>query len=326
MEYHLLVLVPALLADRLIGDPDWLWRRFAHPVVLFGAAIDFLDRRWNRDSDSAERRRLRGAAAIASLLVSSVLLGALLSVVFDELGVIGFILEIGVVAILIAQRSLADHVGAVANALRRDGLAGGRRAVAMIVGRDPDSLDRAGVSRAAIESLAENFSDGVVAPVFWYALLGLPGLLAYKMLNTADSMIGHRDERHRYFGWAAARLDDWANWPAARLSALLIAASALYASGWRAAGRVLGCALRDAGLHRSPNAGWPECAVAGALGVSLAGERRYGGVIVREPRLNPAGRHALDATDIDAAVGLFWTACGALFLLVLVSLFLCTAW
>ena len=320
MDYHLLVLLLALPADRLIGDPDWLWRRLPHPVVLFGAAISVLDRRLNRDGDVAENQRLRGAASLAGLLVLSVLVGALLSSIFDILPLVGFVLEVAVVTILIAQRSLADHVGAVAAALRRDGLAGGRQAVAKIVGRDPQSLDRAGVSRAAIESLTENFSDGVVAPVFWYALFGLPGLLAYKMLNTADSMIGHKSDRYRHFGWASARLDDAANWPAARLSALLIAAAALCASGYRAAARALSCALRDAGLHRSPNAGWPECAMAGALGVSLAGERRYGGVLVREPRLNAAGRHRLDAGDIEAAIRLFQAACSALLVTVLVLL------
>ena len=318
---HLLILAVALLADRLLGDPDWLWRRLPHPVVLFGLAIDFVDSRWNREHDPETVRRGRGVAAIVGLLVLTVVLGAMVAAVLDRLGPLGLGIEVVLVSILLAQRSLADHVMAVASALRRDGISGGRVAVSRIVGRDPDTLDAAGICRAAIESLAENFSDGVVAPAFWYALLGLPGLLAYKILNTADSMIGHKNTRYRSFGWAAARLDDLANWPAARLSAGIIAAAALVKHGRAAARRAVGSVLRDAGLHRSPNAGWPECAMAGALDLSLAGERRYNGKLVREPRLNPAGRHAANVADIEAATALFKTACTILvFVVVLLSI------
>ena len=188
----------------------------------------------------------------------------------------------------------------------------------MIVGRDPEALDQAGVSRAAIESLAENFSDGIVAPAFWYALLGLPGLLAYKMLNTADSMIGHLNERHRDFGWAAAKLDDAANWPAARLSALLIATGAGLVKGVPAMRRAADMALTDSGLHRSPNAGWPEAAMAGALGLALAGPRQYGGEMVMEASLNAPGRKDADAGDIQAALAVYRRACDCLALLTLV--------
>ncbi len=325
MEHYLPVLFLALLADRLIGDPDWMWRRIPHPVVLFGHAIGALDAAFNRERDQPATRRARGAAVLAVLLILSVFVGALLSALLEELGLVGFVAEAAIVAVFLAQRSLAEHVSAVASGLRGEGISGGRRAVARIVGRDPDRLDGAGICRAAIESLAENFADGVVAPALWYALFGLPGLLAYKMLNTADSMIGHRTARHQDFGWAAARLDDAANWPAARLSALLIALAAWGRSGWQAAMRALNAAFRDAGLHRSPNAGWPECAMAGALRLSLAGERVYAEVVVREPRLNAAGRFAATAADIDRAIGLFWASCNALAVLVLGLIFIFVA-
>ncbi len=318
MVEHLIILTLALLVDRVTGDPERLWRRIPHPVVLFGHAIGFVDRALNNEHDPAQVRRTRGVSAIAALLVLSALLGVLIGWLLDPLGTAGLAIEVILVSVLLAQRSLADHVSAVAVALKTNGLAGGREAVSRIVGRDPETLDAAGICRAAIESLAENFSDGVVAPAFWYALFGLPGLFAYKMLNTADSMIGHKSPRHRAFGWAAARLDDWANWPAARISAGLIAVAALLRSGPTAARRAVGCVLRDAGLHRSPNAGWPECAMAGALDLSLAGERRYSGVVVREPRLNPAGRYQAETGDVGSALAVFWMACTALAVVVLI--------
>ncbi len=205
----------------------------------------------------------------------------------------------------------------VAASLRGEGLAGGRRAVSMIVGRDPLRLDEAGVSRAAIESLAENFADGVVAPAFWYAVLGLPGLFAYKMVNTADSMIGHKTPRHLDFGRGAALVDDALNWPAARLSALLLAIAAWACRGRAAGRRAIETALTDAGLHRSPNAGWPEAAMAGALDLALAGPRVYAGVAVFEAMLNAAGRRSAGPADIDRALTLFRRAGAALAVLVL---------
>ena len=204
------------------------------------------------------------------------------------------------------------HVFAVGEGLRREGIIGGRKAVSMIVGRDPNLLDRAGVCRASIESLAENYSDGVVAPAFYYALFGLPGLFAYKMLNTADSMIGHRTPRYREFGWASARLDDLANWPAARLSALFIALGTWLRRGRPSARKSVSVALRDHGLHRSPNSGWPESAMAGALDIALAGPRVYAGEQVMEPMQNSAGRKNIGPTDIDLAIEVFWAACTVL--------------
>ncbi len=208
---------------------------------------------------------------------------------------------------LLAQRSLSTHVAAVAEALETGGLAEGRTAVSHIVGRDPESLDEAGVNRAAIESLAENFSDGVVAPAFWLAVGSLAGGAAYKAVNTADSMIGHRTEKYEDFGWASARCDDLVNLPASRLSALLIVCAAFFVSGasaenaWRAV-------WRDAKKHRSPNAGWPEAAMAGALGLALAGPRVYGGVTVHDATMGKGGRREARAEDIRAALKLYRVA------------------
>lgn len=302
MESHLLLLFLALIVDRVVGDPPWLWARVPHPVVLFGAGISFFDRLLNQPFFANGFRRVLGAVSIAVLLLLSLALGAVLHRAFVALGVVGFGCEIVLAAVFLAQKSLLDHVRAVADGLRLDGLAGGRKAVSMIVGRDPATLDEAGVTRAALESLSENFADGVVAPAFWYAVLGLPGLLAYKMLNTADSMIGHKSEKYLHFGWAAARLDDLANWPAARLSGLLIVAAAWFSQSAAAARRCFSVMMQDHSLHRSPNSGWPEAAAAGALDVALAGPRVYGGQKVSEPMMNAAGRRNIGASDISAGL------------------------
>jgi adenosylcobinamide-phosphate synthase len=266
----LLVLAGALLLDRLLGDPPWLWSRIRHPAVWGGALVTALDRRLNLDFDPDHVRRRQGVLA-AVLLVSLGLAAGFLLAVLLKAFPFGALAEMVIVAILLAQKSLLDHIRAVADALDL-GLEQGRRAVAMVVGRDVEVLDQAGVARAAVESLAENFSDGVIAPAFWYALAGLPGILVYKLVNTADSMIGHRSRRYREFGWASARLDDLLNLVPARLSALLlvVAAPLVGRNPWRS-GRV---ALRDAPSHRSPNAGWPEAAAAGALNLALGGPRR----------------------------------------------------
>ncbi|MDH4415113.1 MAG: adenosylcobinamide-phosphate synthase CbiB [Rhizobium sp.] len=309
---HLLLLLAAIGLDRVVGDPPWLWQRLPHPVVIFGKAIDLMEKRLNSAAFTPEERRLNGVFTIVTLLVVSAVFGMILSSIFRHLGLFGLILEIIVVAIFLAQKSLGDHVQAVADGLLRSGLEGGRQAVAMIVGRDPKTLDEAGVSRAAIESLSENFADGVVAPVFWYAVAGLPGILAYKMLNTADSMIGHKNERFLQFGWASARLDDFANWPAARLSAVLIALAAMLHLGAGAGRRSLSAALRDSGLHRSPNSGWPEAAMAGALDQQLAGPRVYGGVRVSEPMMHAAGRSDAGPADIRTGIRVFYAACSVM--------------
>lgn len=312
MTQALFILFCALVLDRLIGDPDAIWRRVPHPVVLFGQAIGLMDRLFNGKRLSAETRRFNGAACIAVLLAASVLLGFVMHRFLAVIGPLGLLAEIVVVAVFLAQKSLLDHVRAVSEGLKQGGLEGGRRAVSMIVGRDPATLDEPAVCRAGIESLAENFSDGVVAPAFWYVLFGLPGLFAYKMLNTADSMIGHRNAKYLDFGWASARLDDLANWPAARLSVLFIAAGAWLAKGKASARLAVGTALRDAGLHRSPNSGWPEAAMAGALGIGLAGPRIYGGQRVDEPMMNASGRTTATPADMDLALRIFSAACAAL--------------
>ncbi len=220
---------------------------------------------------------------------------------------------------LLAQRSLHDHVRAVADALQTGGLEAGRTAVSMIVGRNPASLDEAGVARAAIESLAENYSDGVVAPALWLAIAGLPGGVAYKAINTADSMIGHRTARYAAFGWAAARLDDLINLPASRLSALFLILGAL-ATGASPLGALR--AIRgDAHRHRSPNAGWPEAAMAGALGLRLAGPRVYGDTLVDDAFMG-SGRREVTAADIDRALLVYKAACAAQVLLLLVIVFI----
>jgi adenosylcobinamide-phosphate synthase len=233
----LLILSVALVLDRLVGDPPWLWAKLPHPVVIFGKAISFCDKQFNGKRLADRDRRSYGVLSIIALLVASVLSGWILHRLTGSIGLAGIAIEILLVSMLLAQKSLSDHVTAVSTALRDGGLEGGRKAVSMIVGRDPDKLDRSGVARAAIETLAENFSDGVIAPALYYAVFGLPGLFAYKMLNTADSMIGHKTPRHLQFGWASARLDDLANWPAARLSALIIAVATLFEKGARIAAR-----------------------------------------------------------------------------------------
>jgi adenosylcobinamide-phosphate synthase len=312
MTETLFVLFLALVLDRLVGDPDRIWRRIPHPVVLFGRAIGLMDRLFNGKRLSPETKRFNGAASIAALLGASLFLGFVIHALLARLGAIGAILEIVVVAIFLAQKSLYDHVAAVSKGLRRNGLDGGRQAVSMIVGRDPATLDEPAICRAAIESLAENFSDGVVAPALWYAVFGLPGLFAYKMLNTADSMIGHKNAKYLDFGWASARLDDYANWPAARFSAVLLAGGTWIVAGSARARRALGTAFRDAGLHRSPNSGWPEAAMAGALGIGLAGPRVYGGARVDEPMMNASGRSTATVADIELSLRVFSAACACL--------------
>ncbi|HEY0329095.1 MAG TPA: adenosylcobinamide-phosphate synthase CbiB [Rhodopseudomonas sp.] len=303
----LLIVVAALVFDALIGDPDWLWRRAAHPVVWIGALIGFLDRALNRDQWSPALRKSAGVVAVIVLLTVAVGTGFLLQKILWQTW--GSVVVEGLLAsVLIAQRSLYQHTARVRAGFAEGGLAAARRAVAMIVGRDPEQLDEAGVARAAIESCAENFSDGVVAPVFWLALLGLPGLIAYKAINTADSMIGHRSARYNSFGWAAARLDDLLNLVPARLAGALIALAAPLAGGSiRTAFKVM---RRDAPKHRSPNAGWPEAAMAGALGVALAGPRRYAEGLVEDPYLNAEAPNHATPDDIGGALTLMAAACG----------------
>lgn len=306
---NLSVLLAALLIEAAFGYPAPLQEAIRHPVMWIGALIDRLDGWLNDPALPEERRRLNGVLALIAILAAAVVPAAIVeTAMFDILPDIVAVLLIGAAASsLIAQRSLHAHVAAVAEGLETGGLAAGRAAVSRIVGRDPDSLDEAAVCRAAIESLAENFSDGVVAPTVWCALAGLPGICAYKAVNTADSMIGHRSERHRAFGWASARLDDLVNLPASRLSAVWIALAAPMIGG--DGGAAMRAALRDASRHRSPNAGWPEAAMAGALGIRLAGPRVYGEIRVDDGWMGD-GRADLGPADIRRALDLYRAACG----------------
>ncbi|MBI1245023.1 MAG: cobalamin biosynthesis protein CobD [Alphaproteobacteria bacterium] len=302
----MLVLLAALALDAVLGEVRWLSGRIGHPVQWIGRLISALELRLNRPQRSPRARRVRGAivVAIVVLLAAAV---AIAVTAFARTRVWGWALEAFVVSLLIAQRSLYDHVADVARALDREGLAGGRIAVARIVGRDPESLDLHGVARAAIESLAENFSDAVVAPVFWYALFGLPGLAFFKAASTLDSMIGHRNERYLDFGRYAARLDTAMNFLPARLSALLVALAALVSPGARPWGAAR-TAIADARKHRSVNAGWPEGAFAGALDLAIAGPRRYGSLVVDDPWIG-SGRARATIADMRRALWLFAVAC-----------------
>jgi len=302
--------VLALAIEAAFGYPSRFYAAIGHPVTWIGRWIGMLDRVLNREAASFVTRKAMGALALALLLAVIIALSALAQRLCLSFGLLGLIPLALLASTLIAQRSLHEHVARVAEGLEREGLDGGRRAVAMIVGRNPQTLDEAGVARAAIESLAENFSDGIVAPAFWLGAGGLPGIAAYKAINTADSMIGHRTPRHLAFGWAAARLDDLVNLPASRLTAVLLIASAALdrtadaRNAWRAV-------RRDAGKHRSPNAGWPEAAMAGALGLRLAGPRVYGETRV-EDHWMADGRAEANAADIRRALTLYRRSCGLL--------------
>ncbi len=306
----------------MVGYPNAVYRLVGHPVTWIGKLITWCDEGWNSGARSSRQRRLCGVVTLIVLLAVALLSGSAIAGILDRLfpGIVALILCGVLASTLLAQRSLDAHVLAVAKGLETEGLPGGRAAVAQIVGRDTKSLDEAAICRAAIESLAENFSDGVVAPLFWMVVLGLPGALAYKAVNTADSMIGHRTERHEAFGWASARFDDLVNLPASRLSALWLMLAAI-PLGLSPAG-ALRTIRNDASHHRSPNAGWPEAAMAGALGIRLSGPRIYDGVPVEE-RWVGEGRSELTAKDIRAALKLYRTACGlqiAVLVLIVISL------
>jgi len=299
---RLLLLLVGLALDALFGDVAAVFRVIPHPIALAGRAIAAFDRKLNRPQRSARARRFRGVVTAIALVAGAAALGALLHLVC-QYSLLGAAVEAGAVALFLAWRSLYDHVQAVATALDRFGLAAGRQAVSHIVGRNPASLDAAGVARAAIESLAENFSDGVVAPGFWYLALGLPGLFAYKMANTLDSMIGHKNPHYLAFGWASARLDDLLNLVPARLCGALIAIASVFARNAKPS-RAVRVMLRDAHRHRSPNAGWPEAAMAGALGLALAGPRHYAEGWVQDPWLGDGTAQATTA-DIRRALAVY---------------------
>jgi adenosylcobinamide-phosphate synthase len=311
----------AIATEAMVGYPNAVYRLVGHPVTWIGKFITWCDEAWNSGSQSSRQRRLYGVVTLILLLAVALLSGFAIAGVLGRLfpDIVALVLCGVLASTLLAQRSLDAHVLDVAKGLETEGLAGGRSAVAHIVGRETRELDEAAICRAAIESLAENFSDGVVAPLFWMVVAGLPGALAYKAINTADSMIGHKTQRHEAFGWASARCDDLVNLPASRLSALWLVLAAIPLG--LSPGDALRTIRRDAGHHRSPNAGWPEAAMAGALGIRLSGPRIYNGVPVEE-RWVGVGRSELTAKDIRTALKLYRTAC-ALQIAVLVVIVLC---
>ncbi len=318
-ETAVLILTVALGLDAAFGYPDAIYRAIGHPVTWIGWLIGRLDTLLNQSEWSPASRRFAGVVALCVFVAVPVAIALWLQHTLAG-SLVGLCVLAIVTSTLIASRSLYDHVRDVANALEASGIEGGRLAVAKIIGRDPETLDEHGVARAAIESLAENASDGVVAPVFWFAVLGLPGLVAYKAINTADSMIGHRTPRHEAFGWAAARLDDLINLPASRLTGLLFAAAAIFLPGGSPRD-ALKAMHRDASKHRSPNAGWPESAMAGALGLKLNGPRSYGGVPSTDAYM---GNGRADATrqDITRALTLAAIAWALMLALVLTGYFI----
>ncbi|WP_299621049.1 adenosylcobinamide-phosphate synthase CbiB [uncultured Tateyamaria sp.] len=296
----LFLLALAMILDAVAGEPRWLWSRAPHPAIIMGKAVGALDKALNAGSG----RRIKGVLAVLLLVICAGLTGWVISL-------FGPVAEIIAAAILLAQKSLVDHVRAVSDGLRQSDEAG-RAAVAMIVSRDVSQSTPSDTARAAIESLSENFSDGVIAPAFWFLIGGLPGIMIYKAVNTADSMIGYLTPRHAAFGWAAARLDDLLNWVPARLSAGLIAAMGDVMGTWAAV-------VVDAKGHRSPNAGWPEAAMARALNIALAGPRSYHGTVQPLAWVNGSARRDLTPADIDAAVAMVWKAWGLVLGLVLVT-------
>ena len=309
------ILVLALLLDAVIGDPPAIWERVPHPVRMIGTLIEWLEEALADAAAGAAAQFWRGLAACLLLLAICAAIGAFATLLMALTG-LQFYLEALVVFVLLAGRDLYDHVARVAGALEEDGLSAARYEVGEIVGRDVDRLEEDGVSSAAIESLAEGFCDAVVAPALWYGFFGLPGLLAYKALNTADSMIGHMSEEYRDFGRAAAKLDDWANFIPARLAGLILAGAAWAMKG--ADARTAYEAMRrDAPKHSSPNAGWTEAAMAGALGIQIAGPRRYRGVL-REDAWMGDGRRELTRADIRQALKLYLHAGGLFAILMLV--------
>ncbi len=285
------LLVCALCLDAALGEPDWLWSRVRHPAVLMGNAIGWLDNRLNHGA----HRRLKGVLAVIVLVLAAFVLGRVLAL-------LGPIAEIVICAILLAQKSLVTHVRAVGEGLLSS-LAEGRAQVAMIVSRDTQDMTEAQVARSAIESAAENLSDGVIAPAFWFLIAGLPGLLVYKAVNTADSMIGYRNEKYRAFGWAAARLDDALNLIPARLTFVMIVALSGQWSRWAEM-------IADARRHISPNAGWPEAAMARALDIALAGPRSYDGEMRDLAWVNGNARQNIDAAEVFRASDILWQVWG----------------
>lgn len=308
MEFsnNLLVLILAIIVDAVAGDPRWLYSRIPHPIVVIGHQIELLDRFLNQTHYSPVTRKLLGVISILIIVSSAWLIGWLIAWSCNQVS-FGVVLQALIVSIFLAQNSLYQHVASVAKACKADDLIDARSQISHIVGRDPNSLDQRAIGRAAIESLSENFSDGVVAPIFWYVVGGLPALIAYKALNTSDSMIGYLTDKYADFGWCAARFDDAANFIPARLSAFIITIAAFIIPS-ATGNRAFTTAIRDAKKHRSKNAGWPEAAMAGALGIKIAGPRNYDGILVEDAWMGD-GIANVDASHIFMALRIYCVAC-----------------
>jgi adenosylcobinamide-phosphate synthase len=308
LSFNFATIIGALLIEAGFGYPVSLQDRIKHPVMWMGVLLDRLERQLNDPSMPEDERRLNGWIALGLLLAAFVLPALALQYAVLQLPApLALVILACLASTLIAQRSLYEHVAAVADALDTGGLEAGRIAVAKIVGRDTRALDEFGVARSAVESLAENFADAVVAPTLWGVLLGLPGMVAYKAINTADSMIGHRTPRHEAFGYAAAKVDDVVNLPASRLAAFFLALAALFHDD-ADFNRAVETVRRDADNHRSPNAGWPEAAMAGALALKLSGPRLYHGALTEDDWIGE-GREEATSADIRRALALYKTAC-----------------
>lgn len=326
-----LALTLALLLDAVFGEPNWLWTRIPHPVVLIGRFISRFDQRMNLENRTPFRRMRAGITALIRLIfVVGALTFGLLFLAYQIHPLLGFAFSTLTGAIFLAQRSLHDHVAAVYGPLYADDLPAARQALSMIVGRKTDTLDEEGIARAALETLAENHSDGIIAPAFWMLIGGAPGIALYKAINTADSMVGYKNDRYLHFGWASAKLDDVVNWLPARLCVGLILLGVLItkfsgrkdAFNWPDWESI----RRDAPTHASPNAGWPEASYASSLGVALGGPRTYPDHTVEAPFINDLGRKNLTAANIRSGLALFRATCAATLLVVVFILVAIGSW
>lgn len=311
------ILLLALAIDLAFGDMAIAFRFLPHPTALVQRASSFFDRRLNRGDRSDAARRSRGAITVVVLVGAAFAIGWAIG---EYLRVVHYswAIEAFLVALLLSQRSRFEHAAAVGRALQTEGLEGGRAAAARLVGRDPESLDEYGVARAAIEALFAKFSAGVIAPAFWYLLLGLAGLFAYTTANALARTIGHRSPKYLAFGWAASRFDDALDWIPARLTALLIWLAALALPGAKA-GKAIRTMLADAKKYRSPNTGWPVAAAAGALGLALGGPRRTLGTVINEAWLGD-GRARVTVVDIGEALRLYLASAACFAALLLIAL------
>lgn len=302
---HLQIMLIAALIDTIWGEPSFIYNKIPHPIIWIGNLIGFLDKKLNHSKHTAYQQKRNGFIALGISLIIPYLIGTVLQKIFFKFlpKPIAYLLSGLISSIFIARRSLYEHVHDVEKTLTIKDIEAARYAVSQIVGRKTDQLDQSGIARAAIESLAENFSDGVTAPIFWGCIGGIPGIIVYKAINTADSMIGHKTKKYQFFGYAAAKADDYVNYPAARLSALLIilASSTKPIADFKTV-------IQEAKKHNSPNAGWPEAAMATCLSIYLAGPRQYHEIVIHTPWIGK-GKMALNSKDIKKSLNIFSLSC-----------------